>query len=74
MFRSDPVQTGLFTIAPIAVVAIQLLNTALNGLSVTVSVPFAIVLLAFSVLLVRYQIVQFRLTQLRNETIVQPAD
>lgn len=74
MFRSNPVRSGLFTIAPIVIVAVQLLNSAMNGLSVVVSVPFAIVLLGFSVLLVRYQLVQFRLTQLQSETIAQPAD
>lgn len=74
MFSSNPIESSIVTLVPIVIVAVQLLNSLFNGLSVAVSGSFAIVVLAFSVLLVRYQLVQFRLTKLQNETIAYPAD
>lgn len=53
----------MYTVGP-AVALVQLLNTAVNGLSPLVSVPFAIVLLAFTALAVGHRVSRARLARL----------
>lgn len=63
LLREDPVATAPYAVAP-AVALVQLLNTAVNGLSPLVSVPFAVVLLAFTALAVGHRVTQARLARL----------
>ena len=68
MLRDDPIRSGLFVATPLVVAAIQLLNSVVNGLSYLVSVPFAALMVAFSAVLLSYQLAQFRLAELEAET------
>ena len=68
MLRDDPVRGGLFVATPVVVAAVQLLNSVVNDLSYFVSVPFAALMVAFSVLLLSYQFAQYRVTRLEDET------
>lgn len=68
MLREDPVRGGLFVATPLVVAAVQLLNSAVNGLSYLVSVPFAALMVGFSALLLSYQLAQFRVAELEAET------
>lgn len=61
--RAEPVEAALYATAP-AVAAVQLLNSLVNGLSYLVSIPFAVVLLAFTALVVGHRISQRRLADL----------
>lgn len=74
MLRADPVRGGLFVAVPALVAGVQLLNSAVNDLSFLVSVPFAAVMVAFSALLLTYQLAQFRLEKLENETFPSSAN
>ncbi|WP_247731472.1 hypothetical protein [Halovivax limisalsi] len=60
MFRARPFEHALYTIVPLVLSIAQLGNSFVNGLSPLVSVPFAIVLLGFSVVLTRYNFARFR--------------
>lgn len=64
MCRADPVRGGLFVAIPILVAAVQLLNSAVNDLSFLVSIPVALVMVAFSAMLATYRLSQFRLDRL----------
>lgn len=66
MARATPVRSGLFTVCPVALAAVQLLNSYVNGLSPAVSVPFALVMVSFSVLLVGHSLAEFRLRELER--------
>lgn len=68
MLRADPVRSGLFVATPVAVAAVQLLNSVVNGLSFLVSVPLAVVMVAFSGFLLTYQFAQYRVERLEAET------
>jgi len=63
MFQSAPASCLLFTVVPLAVAAMQLANSYVNGLSMIVSVPFAVVMVLFAVLLIQHQFAQFRRQQ-----------
>lgn len=65
MFRSLPVQSSLFSIGPVVLAIAQLANSAFNGLSVTYSGAFAVVMIGFAVLITRYHLVKFRLHKLQ---------
>lgn len=67
LFRTYPVRGGLFVAIPVVVAVVQLLNSYVNDLSFLVSVPFAAVMVAFSGLLLSYQLAQFRLARLERE-------
>lgn len=60
---ANPAEAALYTVGPV-VALVQLLNTAVNGLSPLVSVPFAVVLLAFTALAVGHRVSQARLARL----------
>lgn len=66
MARTAPVQSGLFIVCPVALAIVQILNSYVNGLSFTVSVPFAVVMIAFSVLLTRHCLTVLRLEKLER--------
>ncbi len=65
MFRSLPVRSSLFSVGPFVLAIAQLANSAFNGLSVTYSGAFAVVMLGFAVLITRYHLVEFRLRKLQ---------
>ena len=60
MFRADPVQSALFTLLPLVLALGQLANSVVNGVSFFVSVPFALVVLAFAALATQYSFVRFQ--------------
>lgn len=68
LFRTDPVEGTLFCLAPLLVAGVQLLNSAVNDLSLAVSVPFAVLVVVFSLLVAQYQLATHRLDDL------EPAD
>ena len=67
LLRTHPVRGGLFVAVPLVVAAVQLLNSYVNDLPFLVSVPFAVVMLAFSALLVTYQLAEYRVSRLERE-------
>lgn len=60
LFRSRPLENALLLLCPIAVGAVQLLNSVYHELSFAVSVPFAVVMAAFTVLLAQLHLAQLR--------------
>lgn len=74
LVRTRPVRAGLIVGLPAFVAAVQLVNSYVNDLSLLVSVPFAVVMVAFSGLLLRYQLAQFQLARLESETFSLGAD
>lgn len=64
MFRADPVGMGLVVFGPLLLAAVQLTNSLVNDLSLAVSVPFAVLLVAFSGVLTRYQLARYRRMEL----------
>lgn len=65
LYRADPVGTGLLVFGPVVVAVVQLANGLVNGLSLAVAVPFAVVLLAFAALLAQHQAAMHRTRELR---------
>lgn len=57
--HSSP-RTVVLASVPVLVALAQLANSYFNDLSVLVSVPFAVVMIAYAVLLAQYQYAQFR--------------
>ena len=55
LYRADPVGTGLLVFGPVVVAVVQLANSLVNGLSLAVTVPFAVILLAFAALIAQHQ-------------------
>jgi hypothetical protein len=64
LLRVRPVQFLLCTVLPLALAGMQLLNSLVYDLSVLVSVPFAVVMVAFATVLTQYQLVRVRMTRL----------
>lgn len=60
MFREEPVETAMVTVLPVFLAFAQLANSVVNGLSFAVSVPFAVVVVGFTVLVTQYGFVRFR--------------
>lgn len=73
IFREEPVEAALYAVGPV-VAAVQLLNSLVNGLSFLVSVPFAVVLLAFTVLVLGHRISQHRLAELEVDGLARPLE
>lgn len=63
MFRSMPIETSLFTVIPLFLVVAQLANSIINGLSLAISIPFAVGMLAFTIVLLQYRCAHFRREQ-----------
>lgn len=76
--RTAPHRAVLFTGLPLAVAAVQLLNTAFNGLSPWISVPVALVMVSASVLLTQLQLAHLARRRLVGEAVApsgeHPAD
>ena len=72
MVRSIPGHCLLCGGLPVALAAAQLANSYVNGLSLFVSVPFAVVLVLFAVVLTQHQFAQFRRQQFER-TLQSPA-
>lgn len=68
MCREFPVRTALFSFGPIALALFQLANGYLHGVPVLYVSGFAVLLVAFAVLVTRYHLVRFRLSQLLDST------
>lgn len=64
LFRSMPVQSGLFTVGPLVLALAQLANSAVTSLSVPYALAFAVMMLGFSMLSTRYHLAKFRLRTL----------
>ena len=60
LFRSRPLESALLLLCPVAVGAVQLLNSVYHDLSFAVSIPFAVVMVAFAALLAQYHLAQLR--------------
>lgn len=60
MFRTAPGQSALFSVLPVALGGAQLANSLVTGLSLGVSVPFAVGMVALAALLTRYRFARFR--------------
>lgn len=60
LFRSTPVRSMLITLVPVLLALVQLTNSYVNGLAFSVSVPFAVVMVLFAVLLTQHHFAQFR--------------
>lgn len=63
-FRRSPVQMGFFAVGPLVLAVAQLLNSLVTGLPLYVSVPFALLMLAYAVLYTRYHLAHLRLRSL----------
>lgn len=74
LLRTRPVQSGLLVVVPLAVAGVQLLNSYVNDLSLFVSVPFSVGLLAFSALALDHHLAQLRLRRLEEETTAHTAE
>lgn len=59
-FRSTPVEFATVSCLPVLLALAQLANSYVNDLSFLVSVPFAVVMVLFAVLLTQHQLAQFR--------------
>lgn len=64
MTREFPVRTALFTFAPPAIGALQLVNGYVNGLSLAAAGVFSGVLVAYAVVVTRYHLAAYRLSGL----------
>lgn len=60
MLRSAPVQAVLVFFVPVLLAGAQLANSYFNDLSFFVSVPFAVVIVLFTVVLTQHQLARFR--------------
>ncbi|AGB30848.1 hypothetical protein Natpe_0934 [Natrinema pellirubrum DSM 15624] len=67
LFRAAPAKSSLLTIAPLALALGQLWNGYVNGVSPIVSVGFAVVMVAFSVVAMGHHAAEHRLRRLEAE-------
>lgn len=66
LLRHDPVGGGLLVVLPAVVAAAQLLNSHVNDLPFLVSVPFAVVMVAFSGVVVSHRLARLRMRHLEK--------
>ncbi len=64
MIVSSPAQTSLIVLLPIVVAVGQLANSVMTDLSFLVSVPFAITVVGFGVVVFQYDYARFRRQEL----------
>ncbi|WP_233274809.1 hypothetical protein [Haladaptatus cibarius] len=64
--RELPVQTGLFSFGPVAIGFAQLWNGFAHGTTVSFHALFAVVMVAFAVLVTRYHLATYRLDKLER--------
>lgn len=67
MFRSTPVRSAIVSLVPVLLALGQLANSYVNGLSFSVSVPFAAVMVLFAGLLTQHNFAQFRRLYLERD-------
>ncbi len=60
MFRSTPVQSAMISLLPTLLALAQLANSYFNDLSFFVSIPFAVVMVLFGILLTQHHYAHFR--------------
>ncbi|WP_241430157.1 hypothetical protein [Halovivax asiaticus] len=60
MFRTHPVESALYTVLPAALAVVQLLSSVVTGLSHTVALAFAVVLVGYAWLVTSYSVARFR--------------
>ena len=63
MFRAAPLRSALFTMVPVGLALMQLANSVFNDLSFMISIPFALVIVAFACLLTQYSFARFQRQQ-----------
>jgi hypothetical protein len=66
MVQLAPVQSVLFTVVPLALAFVQLANSVVNELPFFASVPFAVIIVGFAVLLNQYNFVRVRRNRLER--------
>ncbi|MFD1642062.1 hypothetical protein [Halohasta litorea] len=66
MIRSVPIHCLLLTLVPAVLAAVQLANSYINDVSLFVSVPFALVMVLFAVVLTQHQFARFRRQQVER--------
>ncbi len=66
MFRAEPVESAMFTVVPLVLAFAQLANSAVNDLSVLVSVPFALVMVGYALFLNQFSFARFRRQRLEG--------
>lgn len=69
MFRTAPGQSALLTVVPLLLGLVQIGNSLFNDLSLTVSVPFALVMAGFAGVLTQHSLAQFRRRYLERELL-----
>lgn len=64
MARQFPVQTGVYTVGPLLVGAVQIANSYVHGVSLLYAGLFTALLLVYSALMTRYQLASWRVSRL----------
>lgn len=72
MVRAAPLQHAVVLVVPMAVALAQLGNSVVTDLSFAISIPFAIVMILFTGLLLQYNLARFRRRQLEHEVFSSP--
>ncbi len=67
LFRATPATSALLALGPLGLAVGQLANGYVNGVSPTVSVGFAAVMVAFAVVAMGHHAAEYRLRRLENE-------
>lgn len=66
LFRATPASCSLLALGPIVLAIGQLLNSYLNGVSPTVSVGFALTMIAFAAIATGHHAAEYRLRELES--------
>lgn len=69
MFRAAPVTHGLVIVVPVVLAIAQLANSLVTDLSFAVSVPFALLVIGFTAVVMQFNVAQFRRTRLERELL-----
>lgn len=72
MARQFPVRTGVYTVGPPVVGLAQLVNSYVHGVPLWYAALFTVGLLAFSVIVTRYQLASYRVAQVTDEWLSTP--
>lgn len=67
MFRASPVETAVILGVPLLVAGGQLVNSLVTGLSFSISIPFAIVVVGYTGMLTQYSVARFRRRELERD-------
>lgn len=69
LFHTMPVRSALHTIGPLVIAVAQLVNSYVHELSLLYPALFGLVMIAFSVMITRYNMVELRTTTLEQTWI-----